>query len=273
MQHSRKMWDIDHAVHLLQQMKMESHFIAHMTDYPQCGNEAEEDMIDKLFGKAFVSNPACYGGASRARNMRTAPSNLDVKMYHHPIDPKAPIDGWVWNGNGEGDNRHPQVTLRSYITVLIEIRLFETRELEEWELQTLRKMRMTRADTGAEHYVSRDFWLLWLGFNKTPVAKIAETQLPCLRCIHDATGQAGTADTPGVSSCGAKRYCANCETLCNMLGQAWHVRSMTDVAAAWLSKIAMRHCKNDTSVEWPDRPDVAPHTCGPHCEHNPRPGL
>ena len=34
MQHSRKMWDIDHAMHVLQQMKLETHYIAHMTEYP-----------------------------------------------------------------------------------------------------------------------------------------------------------------------------------------------------------------------------------------------
>ena len=273
MQHSRKIWEIDHAMHVLQQMKTESHYIAHMTEYPQCGNEAEEETIDQIFGKAFVSNPSCYGGASRARNMRTAPSKLELKMYHHPIDPKAPIDGWTWSGNGAGvEDKHPQLTLRSHITVLMETELYGTRQLENWESNTLRRMQMVQESTGKVRYISRAFWLLWLGFDKTPVPEIADAQLPCLGTISLSTGGPATVETPGSSACGERRYCKNCEDLVQMLGQAWHVRSMTDVAAAWLDKIIARHCKHDSSVEWPSRPDVQPHMCGPQCEHNPRPG-
>ena len=127
MQHSRRMWDIDHAVHLLRNMRMEPHFIAHFTEYPQCGNAGEESTIDKLFGKPFVSNPACYNGAQRARNMRTAPGGLEVKMFHHPIDPTAAVDGWTWKGNGAGcDSKHPQVTLRSFAVKLMETRDFRS---------------------------------------------------------------------------------------------------------------------------------------------------
>ena len=274
MQHSRKMWDIDNAMHVLQQMKTEAHYIAHMTEYPQCGNEAGEDTIDKIFGKAFVSNPSCYGGASRARNIRTSPSKLGLKMFHHPINPHAPIDGWTWCGNGEGmESKHPQLTLRSYITALMETQLYGTRQLEPWEANTLARMRMVHGTTGKVNYISRAFWLLWLGFDKTPVPEIADAQLPCLGNISLATGSPAKVDSPGCTTCGEKRYCKNCEELMQMLGQAWHVRSMTDVAAAWLDKMVARHCQNDLSVEWPTRPEAPPHTCGPHCEHNPRPGF
>ena len=205
--------------------------------------------------------------------MRTAPSKLEIKMYHHPIDPHAPIDGWTWCGNGEGEsNKHPAVTLRSYITALMEIQLYDTRPLEQWESNTLARMRMRHGATGKTHYISRAFWLLWLGFNQTPVPGIADAQLPCLGNISLATGGPATADTPGVTACGEKRYCKNCEELMQMLGQAWHVRSMTDVAAAWLDKMVARHCEQDLSVEWPARPEEPPHVCGPFCEHNPRKG-
>ena len=273
MQHSRKMWEIDHGMHVLKEMKIEPHFIAHMTEYPQCGNEGEEATINKIFCEAFVSNPSCYGAASRARNMRTCPSKLELKMYHHPIDPKAPIDGWRWRGNGSGvEDKHPQLTLRSHITVLMETELFGTRQLENWELNTLRRMMIEQEGTGKTRYISRAFWLLWLGLDKTPVPDIADAQLPCSGSIYLSTGSPATIDAPGSSTCGEKRYCKNCEQLMQMLGQAWHVRSMTDVATAWLDKIVARHCKNDASVEWPSRPDMPPHMCGPHCEHNPRPG-
>ena len=132
---------------------------------------------------------------------------------------------------------------------------------------------MVCTTSGATRYISRDFWFLWLGFDKTPIPKIASTQLPCLIHTHVGTGEAGVVDTPGIAPCGDGRYCVNCEQLFQMLGQAWHVRSMTDVAVAWLDKIADRHCKGDASVEWFVRPEEAPHSCGPQCEHNPRPGL
>ena len=273
MEHSRKMWEIDHGLYVLRAMKIEPQFIAHMTEYPQCGNEGEEATINKIFGVPFVSNPACYNAASRARNMRTCPSKLDLKMYHHPIDPMAVIEGWKWCGNGSGvEDKHPQLTLRSHITVLMETELFGSRPLEDWELTTLRRMRIQHEGTGETRYINRAFWMLWLGFDKTPVPEIADLQMPCSKSIYLSTGLPAPIDTPGSSACGDKRYCTNCEQLVQMLGQAWHVRSMTDVAVAWLSKIVDRHCKNDTSVEWPSRPDMPPHTCGPHCEHKPRPG-
>ena len=184
-------------------MKTEAHYIAHMTEYPQCGNEAEEETIDEIFGKAFVSNPSCYLAASRARNIRTAPNKLDLKMYHHPIDPHAPIDGWTWCGNGEGsDAKHPQLTLRSYITALMETELYGTRQLEQWETNTLARMRIRHGTMGKIHYISRAFWLLWLGFNQTPVPEIADAQLPCLGNISLATGAPAKVDTPGSSTCG-----------------------------------------------------------------------
>ena len=131
---------------------------------------------------------------------------------------------------------------------------------------------MVQEGTGKIRYISRAFWLLWLGFDKTPVPEIADAQLPCLGTISLATGDPAQVDTPGSSACGEKRYCKNCEELVQMLGQAWHVRSMADVATAWFEKIIARHCKNDSSVEWPSRPEGPPHTCGPNCPHNPRPG-
>ena len=96
---------------------------------------------------------------------------------------------------------------------------------------------------------------------------------PELVHISMATGGHANVNGPGCITCGEKRYCKNCEELMQMLGQAWHVRSMTDVAAAWLDKMIARHCHNDLAVEWPARPEGPPHTCGPHCEHNPRPGF
>jgi hypothetical protein len=273
MQHSRRMWDIDQGIFLLHNMQMVPHRIAHFTEYPQCGNAGEEAVVDRLFGKAFVSNPSCYRAANRARNMRTAPGNLEVKLYHHPIEPKGPLNGWTWCGNNKNDDKFPQVTLRSYIVALVENEVYQSRELEEFEKQTLSRCRMRHEDGQRTAYISRDFWMLWLGFDQTPVPKIAADLLPCLGYVQVATGTAGVVNTCGVSMCCTDRYCKNCEQVLLMLGQAWHVQSMTDVAVAWLDKIIARHCLGDSSIDWFGRPPEPSHSCGPMCSENPRPGI
>ena len=90
--------------------------------------------------------------------MRTSPSKLQLKMLHHLIDPNAPIDEWKWRENGSNfEDKHPQLTLRSHITVLMETVLYNTRELESWELTTLRRMQIEHEGTGKTRYISRAF--------------------------------------------------------------------------------------------------------------------
>ena len=87
MQHSRRMWDINHARYLLAELDFPKDKVANFTEYPQCGNSGEEETVDRLFGKPFVSNPSSY-------HIRTSPSGLTVKKYHHPIDPFAAVGSW-----------------------------------------------------------------------------------------------------------------------------------------------------------------------------------
>ena len=273
MQHSRKMWDIDHAMFLLFNMGMATNKVAHFTEYPQCGNTGEEDTVNKLFGKAFVSNPSSYRAANRARNIRTSPTKLTVKKYHHVIDPSAPLGPWKWCGNGGSEEKYPLVTLRSFIIALIEARLFDSRELEPWEDSTLKRCMMEHVETKETAYISRAFWLLWLGFDKTPVTGIADKLMPCFVNMETATGSIQMPGSSGSGTCGKERYCSNCERLMQLLGQAWHVQSMTDVAVAWLDRIAAAHCSGDASVQWHERPKESPHVCGPMCAQNPVQGF
>ena len=63
MQHSRKMWEIDHAMHALAETKINPHHIAHMAEHPQCGNKGDEATINKISGEPFVWNPQCHNSA------------------------------------------------------------------------------------------------------------------------------------------------------------------------------------------------------------------
>ena len=273
MQHSRRMWDIDHARYKLVELGFPENKIAHFTEYPQCGNTGEEETVDRLFGKPFVSNPSSYHAANRARNLRTSPKGLIVKKYHHPIDPFAAVGSWQWCGNAGSDEKYPLVTLRSFIVTLIEVKLFGSRDLEPYEELTLKRCMMEHVETKETAYISRAFWLLWLGFDKTPISGITTKLFPCLVNIDTASGAVAMQGASGTSACGKDRYCNNCERVMQMLGQAWHVQSMTDVAVAWLDRIAAAHCSGDATVVWPGRPDESPHVCGPSCAHNPNPGV
>ena len=274
MEHSRQMWPIDHAVVMLKQMGFPSDRLGHLTEYPQCGNAEEEGVVTKLFGQPIVANPKWYGAANRARKIRMSPATTDnIKRYHPNIDPAKPIGDWKWVGNGSGcAETFPVVTLRSHMIVLVEQLMFELRPLAEWEQTAVDRIKMQHVSTGEVRFISRAFWLLWLGFEGTPLPKIVDEIWPCFEHILAATGEQLAATSQDASACGAHRWCRNCEILFQHLGQAWHVQSLTDCAVGWLSRVLDYHVQGDRSVAWFDRPDEPAHQCGPFCPHNPKQG-
>ena len=153
--------------------------------------------------------------------------------------------------------------------MLIEARLFDSRELEPGEDLTLKRCMMENVETKEPAFISRAFWLMWLGFNKTPVNGIADRMLLCFVNMEVATGSVVMPGTSGNSTCGQERYCSICERMVQLLSQTWHVQSMTDMTVAWLDRIAAAHCSSRASVQWHERTQESPHVCGPMGDQNP----
>ena len=271
MQHSRVMWPIA-AAHMQLARDFGPAGFGHLTEYPKCGNQGEEDVVDRFFGKAFESNPRVYQAANRPRRIRTSPCALSVQQHHQIIEPRGPIDGWVWLGNGAGEAAtYPLVTLRSHLVRLAEQQLFGDSKLQDFELIALKRLRMRHETTGEERLIARRFWFHWLGVALSPIEKTMASLWPCLQCIHATTGMAADASLGG-EACGHNRWCQNCETCFELLGQGWHLATMADCLVALFEQVAADRF-DKVPAQWFLPPDEAQHECGPSCALNPRPGL
>jgi hypothetical protein len=272
MEHSRAMWPIAHA-HMMLSRLFGSAGFGHLTEYPQCGNQGEEQMVNTYFGQPFENNPRVYNAANRPRRIRTSPGAHTVQQHHAIIDPDGPFDGWTWCGNGEHETiKAPLVTLRSHLIRLAESTVFGERPLQDFEQLALSRCRMRHPDTGEIRLINRRFWLHWLGMTQSPIEKILDTLWPCLHCIYSSSGMQAEPSGGG-ESCGTSRWCMNCERCFELLGQAWHLAGMADCLVAVLQQVIAQKLYHNSAVQFFDTPDHDPHMCGPSCSSNPKPGV
>jgi hypothetical protein len=277
MQHSRAVWPIIEAIsEALPEFGKGCSF--HLTEYPPCGNEGEESLMNKHFGQSVGVTTAYYRSAKRDRNIRTEPFNLELKYCSVPTDPSGSMDGWTWCGNRDhrGQLMHgtyPEVVLRSYIVKLTQDAMFKLESLGEGELKTLNSIKMMHAVTKDERFISRDFWYQWLGMLNTCIAKALDELFPCMVWIIKSAGVRSHFQGVG-EACGTSRWCRNCEQVFLHLGQAWHVPIMVDIAFALLKKISDVNRNNDVmNSSCRNVVKEVVHKCGPGCVHNPAPGV
>jgi hypothetical protein len=277
MRHSRAVWPIIEASsEAMPEFGKGGAF--HLTEYPPCGNAGEENLMNQHFGQSVKVQTLHYRSAKRDRNIRTDPFNLDLKYFSVPTDPNAPMDGWAWCGNRDARGQTinsliPEVTLRSHIVKLTHDLMFKPESLGDGELKTLNSIKMSHATTRDERLINRDFWYQWLGMLNTPISKALDELHPCQVWIIKTVGIKSTMENCG-ESCGTSRWCRQCEQVFEMLGQAWHVPIMVDIAYALLKKISevlknpdlMNKCCRSVQKE-------QVHKCGPSCVHNPAQGL
>ena len=129
------------------------------------------------------------------RHVRSGPQQLDLAHFGSIIDHSDVIDGYVWKGNVDEHGRmsessSPNANLRDDIPDMMEKLVFG-QPLPTSERLALNCMRMVRVNAQEELFVSRSFWMLWLGLRGTPIEKAFADSWPCSGFFHGFHGCRG----------------------------------------------------------------------------------
>ena len=244
-----------------------AHRYASFMEFPQESNDAEREALDEMYGKAIdVLSHDRYRNAKRHRKVRTSPvlpRGEPVPFHCAPNNVEKVVNGWRWKGNLDGSTTFPDVTLRKFMPVNMEKLLFNE-ELAKWERASLDNMRMVH-ESGAERYVSRPFWMGWMGHEPgTPVYDAIEEHLPCQGYIVPTTGEVVEASTPGGEPCGQSLYCDHCNTALKLVSLGWDVKSMSDYCSVWLETILRRNLYAMHTTDVVPKQSLV-HRCGKDC--------
>ena len=269
---SRSMWHVCKGLQQLAGLTGNDR-VAHMTEIRTGMHEQDDRVLDFYWGKSFICSPRRYGAATRMRQVRSGPQQLDLAHFGAIIDHAAEsLDGWKWKGNCDqhgtvSESAFPNITLSGDIPDILERCVFG-QPLHDSERATLNCMRMIHASKQEEQFVSRSFWMLWLGMRGTPIEKTLLDLWPCHGCIIASTGEAAGGHGQG-EPCGRSRYCRHCEKVMKLVGESGHLGIMTDCAIAVLQKCVVVWTLGNGAVPWHAFPVGAEiHRCGPSCQYN-----
>ena len=270
MKHSRAMWPIVQAMAHLGGYVLAGDFL-HITEYPQCRFQEEDDVIDQFFGPPLELRTSRYRTAARTRNIRFSPlEGRDAwQCYFGPINPFGEIDGWVWLGESDPATDDgvvfPTVVLRSYLTKMAEQLVLSPQVVTDAERSNMLRIRVQHRETKEVRWAGRHWWCLWLGMASTPMAKILDELFPCHGHIWTATGACCKDRHPNTSPCGRARYCNMCEKALDMLGQAWNFLAMADITLNIMQK-ALDKWVGNQDMPWTPLPMPPIHQCREGCE-------
>jgi hypothetical protein len=242
----------------------------HITEYPQCAFQEEEDVIDQFCGPPFELKTSRYRTAARTRNIRFSPleGRDSWRCYFAPINPFGEIDGWVWLGESDPATDDgvvfPTVVLRSYLTKMAEQLVLTPQMVSEAEKSNLMRIRVQHRETKEIRLAGRHWWCLWLGMGSTPMPQILDELFPCQEHIWTATGAFCKDRHPNSTPCGRARYRKMCERALDMLGQAWNFLAMADITLNIVQK-AFDKWVGNPDLPWTPLPMPPIHECRDGC--------
>ena len=180
-------------------------------------------------------------------------------------------DGAKWPANYTLERYPP--CLRSILPALMVRRIQKKTAAWENEQLDLLKVRYTQRSKGNQVvYASPQHWAQWLGWPKDIAVQVAGTQ--CGEVIDDLVGKPRShfekweeehrPKEADFSRCGVKRYCNQCETVIQRLGQGWHVPSAALYMANTI-KEAADHKAGRTKASFQDFAGLVTHACSPNC--------
>ncbi len=154
----------------------------------------------------------------------------------------------------------------SFLNRLAEIAVFQERPLSTLEQQTVDDFTMVHEQTGERRLCSRDWWLKWYGYLKTPVQPVLDTLHTCTPVIFSVTGSAAPADAVGAHPCGRQRLCADCEKALSIVDGTYCLPVMVDVAVAVMVKAQQLWATGDENAAWTRSDEVnRVHSCSRTC--------
>ena len=156
--------------------------------------------------------------------------------------------------------------LISFIARTAEAAVFGDKTLSPLEQQTMDDFTMRHQETGERRLCSRDWWLRWYGYVKTPLQTMLSAQHPCHTMIFTVTGSPAPAGTTGVEPCGKQRFCVACEKVFVFLDGTYCLPVMVDAAVALMVKARQLWASGQGDPAWARCAEVnRMHHCGPSC--------
>ena len=219
-----------------------------------------------------ISQVRCHEisfGAQRNRMYITSP-HISPK-WSKQKQGSALWDGAKWPANYTLERYPP--CLRSILPSLMIRRIQKKTAGWENEQLDLLKVRYTERSKGNQVvYASPQHWAQWLGWPKEIAVQIAGSQ--CQEMIDDLVGKPPSyfqkweeehrPKESDFARCGVRRYCNQCETVIQRLGQGWHVPSAALYMANTI-KEAADHKAGRTKATFQDFAGLMTHTCPPNC--------
>ena len=175
------------------------------------------------------------------------------------------MDGWCATGNPQVSEELPG-GLIAFIAKTAELAVFQERPWTPLEQRTVEHFTMTHQDTGERRLCSRDWWLRWYGYARTPLQAMLISQHPCYPVIFAVTGSPAPADAVGAEACGKQRFCVACEKVFGVLDGTYCLPVMVDAAVALMVKARQLWSGGCDDAAWARTADVnRVHQCGPSC--------
>lgn len=223
--------------------------------------------VAKLAGPMTSTANVSYNGVAPAPTVFGTPGgSAMVKVCKGSDYETQPIDDW----RVAADPRITEDVPGGFITFIAktaEVAVFQERLWSPIEQKLIEDFTMSHAETGERRLCSRDWWLRWYGYVKTPLQTMLTLQHPCHSVIFSVTGSQSPADTAGGEPCGKQRFCVQCEKVFSFLDGTYCLPVMVDAAVALMVKARQlwsSQCQGDPVFA--RSVDVnRMHQCGPTC--------
>jgi hypothetical protein len=222
--------------------------------------------LTKLVGPTTATANATYNGVACVPTVFATPRGCAIVKVCQGQDyaPQA-IDGWRLSAEPvvpEDANGRPI----DLVSKAAEINVFQERPLTPVEQKVLDTFTMAHEQTGERRLCSRDWWLRWYGYHKTPLNTVLDARQTCTPIIYSVTGSAAAADAPGGEPCGKQRMCVACEQALRVLDATYCLPVMVDAAVAVVVKAQQLWSSGAVGAEWSRADDVnRVHNCGRAC--------
>jgi len=233
---------------------------------PSTLEDAVKMELCKVVGPQTSTANVTYNSVAPAPTVFGTPGGSAIVPVCRKLDYETQdLDGWRLVGEPQVS---AQITggLISFIARTAETCVFQERVLTALEQSTLDNFTMVHKETGERRLVSREWWLRWFGYDKTPMANMLSTQFPCHARIFAVTGSPAHGESGGAEPCGKQRWCVGCEKAFAILDGTYCLPVMVDASVAMMIKARTMWSSGQDDVAWQRNNEVnRTHMCSSSC--------
>ena len=230
--------------------------------------EPVQAVVSNAVGPKQATSLSVYNNITVCPLVFACPTGLSiVKCCQDHDSSVTEVDGWKLETDSFPVLKVP-TGLATHIMRLVEVQIFKERPLTEAEDQQFSSLLTRHNKTGEVRLCSREFWLRWWGFAKTPMQKEFDHKWPCHQTVFAVTGLPSPPNAPSARPCGKDRYCKHCEHVLVAIEAAYSLPTMVDAMVAMTTRSVQAWQSADTHSDdlWQRRADInRMHVCGDHC--------